>query len=101
MNLSIHNGDMRHHPYEGKHMIKYHHTQIGYLVMIASAIGLLSIAGSMAAYGFYWIVFAVLIITGVCLVLFATLTIVIEEDLLEVRFGIGELYESREWSSWI
>jgi hypothetical protein len=43
----------------------------------------------MAVYGFDWISFAVLIILGVCLVLFATLTVVIEEDVLEVRFGPG------------
>ena len=69
-------------------MIKYYqHTQIGYLIMIALAIGLLFIAGLMSVYGFNWIAFAVLIILGVCLVLFATLTIVIEEDVLKIRFG--------------
>ena len=56
---------------------------------LALTIGLLSIAYSMAVYGFDWISFAVLIILGVCLVLFATLTVVIEEDVLEVRFGPG------------
>jgi hypothetical protein len=43
----------------------------------------------MAIYGFDWISFAVLIILRVCLVLFATLTVVIEKDVLEVRFGPG------------
>ena len=71
-------------------MIKrYQHTQIGYLIIIALAIGLLFIAYLMAIYGFNWIAFAVLIILGVCLVLFATLTVLIEEDVLEIRFGPG------------
>jgi len=43
----------------------------------------------MAVYGFNWVAFAVLIVLGVCLVLFAALTAVIEEDGLEIRFGPG------------
>ena len=71
-------------------MIKqYQHTQIGYLVIIALAIGMFFIACLMAVYGFNWIALAVLIILGVCLVLFATLTVVIEDDILEIRFGLG------------
>lgn len=66
-------------------MIKqYQHTQIGYLIIIALVIGLLFTVYLMAVYGFNWTVFAVLIIFGVCLVLFATLTVVIEEDVLEI-----------------
>ena len=71
-------------------MIKrYQHAQIGHLTIIALAIVLLFIACLMVFYGFNWIAFAVLIILGVCLVLFATLTVVIEEDILEIRFGPG------------
>lgn len=43
----------------------------------------------MAVYSFNRVAFIVLIILGVCLVLFATLTVVIEEDVLEIRFGPG------------
>ena len=71
-------------------MIKsYQHTQIGYLVIILLAIMLLFIACLMAVYGFNWIAFVFLITLGVCLVLFATLTVLIEEDVLEIRFGPG------------
>jgi len=52
-------------------------------------LGILFIAWLMAIYGFNWIAFVVLIILGVCLVLFATLTVVIDEDVLEIRFGPG------------
>lgn len=68
---------------------QYQHTQIGYLIIIALAIELLFITGLIVVYGFNWIAFAVLLILGVCLVLFATLTVVIEEDILEIRFGPG------------
>jgi hypothetical protein len=57
--------------------------------MIVLVIGLVFIACLMAVYGFNWIPFIVLIILGVCLVLFATLTVMIEEDVLEIRFGPG------------
>ena len=68
---------------------QYQHTQIGHLINIALAIGVLFIVSLMAVYGFNWIAFTVLIILGVCLVLFATLTVVIEEDVLKIRFGLG------------
>jgi energy-coupling factor transporter transmembrane protein EcfT len=65
------------------------YTQIGYSIIIALAITLLFMAYLVAVYGFNWIAFTVLIILGVCLVLFATLTVVIEKDVLEIRFGPG------------
>ncbi|OGD65883.1 hypothetical protein A3F08_00090 [Candidatus Berkelbacteria bacterium RIFCSPHIGHO2_12_FULL_36_9] len=43
----------------------------------------------MTVYGFNWIFFAVLIIFVICLVLFATLTVTIKKDNLEIRFGLG------------
>ena len=79
-----------------KNMIKhYQHTQIGYLIIALTAIGLIFIACLIAdltsVFGFNWIVFLILsigpIIPGVCLALFATLTVVITEDVLEIRFG--------------
>lgn len=81
---------MRHRAREGKNtMERYRHTQIGYVTIIALAIALLFIAYLMAVQGFNWIAFVVLIILAVCLMLFATLTVVVEEDVLEVRFGPG------------
>lgn len=71
-------------------MVKlYQHTQIGYLTIIALAGGLLFIARLITVDGFNWIAFTVMISLGICLVLFATLTVVIEEDVLEIRFGPG------------
>ncbi len=57
--------------------------------MIALAIALVFIASLMALYGFNWVALTVMIIVGFCLVLFATLTVVIEQEVLKVRFGPG------------
>ncbi len=71
-------------------MIKrYEHRQVGYLIIIALTVGLLLIAALMAMQGFGWIAFTALIILGASLVLFASLTVVLWEDLLEIRFGPG------------
>lgn len=67
----------------------YHHTQTGYLTILALTIALLFIAYLMAIDGFNWVAFAVLIILSACLGLFSTLTVVIKEEFLEVWFGIG------------
>jgi uncharacterized membrane protein len=67
----------------------YEHTQIGYLIIVVSVVALLFIAYLMTVYGFNWIALVVLIIIGVCLMLFAKLTVVIEEDILKIRFGPG------------
>lgn len=67
----------------------YHHTQIGYLTIIALAVILLFSALLMAVAGIHWIAIVVLAILAICLVLFATLTVVISEDVLEIRFGPG------------
>jgi hypothetical protein len=68
---------------------RYQHRQVGYLIIIALTVGLLLIAALMAIHAFDWIAFAALIILGASLVLFATLTVVLWEDVLEIRFGLG------------
>ena len=67
----------------------YHHIQIGYLTIIALAITLLFSALLMAVAGIHWISIVVLALLAICLVLFATLTVVIEGLILEIRFGPG------------
>lgn len=67
----------------------YEHTQIGYLMIAALAVGLLSIMYSIAVYSFDWNFLIVLIILGVCLAIFPTLKVMIAEDVMEIRFGIG------------
>jgi len=67
----------------------YHHIQIGYLTILALAIILVFSLLLMAVAGFNWIGFAVLVFIAICLILFATLTVEINDDLLEIRFGTG------------
>lgn len=70
-------------------MKRYTHTQTGYLLIVALGSAVILIALLWALYEFNWIGFAVLIILAICLVLFATLTVEIDEDTIEVRFGPG------------
>jgi len=71
-------------------MIKrYQHTQIGYLIIIVLVIVSIFIVYFMDVQGLNWIAFTTVIILGVCLVLFVTLTVEIEEDVLRIRFGPG------------
>lgn len=74
----------------------YHHTQIGYWTIIALAIAWGFSALLMANLGFYWPVFAALIIFSVCLALFATLTVNINAEMLQLHFGPG-LIRKKFW----
>ncbi len=59
--------------------------------MIIAALGgaLVLIASLMAVYEFYWTTVIVLIVLTICLGLFATLTVEIDEETLGIRFGPG------------
>ena len=71
-------------------MIKrYEHTQVGYLIIVAMAAVMVLIGVVLANVGINWIAIAVLVVIAVALVLFYSLTVVIREDELEVRFGPG------------
>lgn len=69
-------------------MIKrYEHIQIGSLMITVFTIGLIVVSYLMGIYGFNWTALVVLIILGICLPLFAILTVRIDENTLEIRFG--------------
>ena len=71
-------------------MIKrYEHTQVGYLIIVVMAVAVVWIGIILAMAGINWIAMGVLIIIAIALVLFSSLTVVIWEDDLEVRFGPG------------
>ena len=70
-------------------MKRYEHTQVGYLVITAMTATLILIGIVLANAGMNWIAIAVSIIIGVALLLFSSLTVVIWEDELEIRFGPG------------
>ena len=71
-------------------MIKrYEHTQVGYLIIVAMAAAMVLIGIILANAGINWIAIGVLVVMAVALVLFLSLTVVIWEKELEVRFGPG------------
>jgi hypothetical protein len=70
-------------------MKRYYHTQIGYVTLAALGGAMLLILLLMDLYEFNWVPVFVLIILGLCLILFATLTVEIDEDSLHLRFGPG------------
>jgi hypothetical protein len=68
---------------------RYRHTQIGYVIICALFFSIVLIAYLMSLYRFNFIPFIVMIILAVCLLLFATLTVTIQAEVLEIRFGPG------------
>jgi len=71
-------------------MIKrYEHTQIGYLIIVATVAAMVLIGIILANAGTNWIAIGTLVVIAVALVLFSSLTVVIWEEELEVRFGPG------------
>jgi hypothetical protein len=71
-------------------MIKhYEHTQVGYLIIVAMVAVMVLIGIILANEGINWIAIGVMIVIVIALVLFSSLTVIIWEEELEVRFGPG------------
>jgi len=70
---------------------RYEHTQVGYLVIVAMIAAMVIIGIALANAGINWIALAVLFVLAVALVMFSSLTVVICEEELEVRFGPGPI----------
>ena len=70
-------------------MKRYEHTQIGYLVIIAMLASIVIIGIALFKEGFNPIAVGVLIVITAVVILFSSLTVVIREDDLEVKFGPG------------
>lgn len=67
----------------------YRHRQIGYLTVVLVIALCILIALIMYIEGLNWVALAVLAILAVSLVFFSSLTVVIDQDTLEIRFGAG------------
>jgi len=70
---------------------RYKHTQVGYLTITVMAAVMVLIGVVLASAGINWIAIGVLVVIAVVLVLFSSLTVVIGEDEVEVRFGPGPI----------
>jgi len=67
----------------------YQHTQVGYLVIFALAFGMSLCAGLLLAAEFNAIALGMVILLGICLWLFAMLTVTVDNRWLTIRFGPG------------
>jgi hypothetical protein len=75
-------------------MIKrYEHTQVGYVIIVGIVAAMAAIGIILANTGSNWIAIAVLVVLAVVLVLFHSLTVVINEEELVVQFGLGTIHK--------
>ena len=70
-------------------MIQYRHTQVGYVILATIGGAMVLILLLMSLYEFNWTPLIVLAILAICLVLFATLTVEIDQEHLRTQFGPG------------
>ena len=75
-------------------MERYRHTQIGYLLLVALGGGLALILYLMLITGFNWVAVVVSTILAGCLWIFATLTVTLDGNKLELWFGPGLVRKS-------
>ena len=70
-------------------MKQYEHKQVGYVIIVIMAAMMVLIGFILADAGINWIAIAVLVLIAAALVLFSSLTVVVWQDEMEVRFGPG------------
>ena len=70
---------------------RYEHTQVGYVIIVGIVAAMVGIGIILAKEGSNWIAIAVLVVLAVVLVLFNSLTVVINEAELVVQFGGGAI----------
>jgi hypothetical protein len=77
---------------------RYEHTQVGYFIIVPIAATMVAIGIILATAGLNWIAVAVLVLLAVVLVLFPSLTVVIQGEELLVKFGPGVVRKRFELS---
>ena len=70
---------------------RYEHTQVGYFIIVGIVAAMVAIGIILLNAGNNWIAIAVVVVLAVVLVLFHSLTVVINEEELVVRFGHGAI----------
>ena len=66
----------------------YKHTQIGWLMLILLGVGII-LTGYFGILYSNWIALLVFGVLIVCIVLFSVLTVIVNDNFIEVRFGPG------------
>ncbi len=69
--------------------VSYRHTQIGYFMIGALSAGVVGLSASLALGSGPRVLLVVVAILAVCLMLFPTLTVVVERDRVRCFFGVG------------
>jgi len=72
-------------------MTVYRHTQVGTVVLVLVGIAVILSATLFGTIGTHPIAIAVVILLVLCLAMFGSLTVVVTEQLLRVRFGPGPI----------
>ena len=70
-------------------MVRYRHTQVGYLTIAMMAAAIVLILALMISIGIQAIAAGVLVFIIAALYLFSSLTVIIDDEYLEARFGPG------------
>ena len=66
----------------------YNHTQIGWLTLISLGIGIL-LTSYLGTLHSNWVALSVLGVLVICVVLFASLTVIVNDNSVEIKFGVG------------
>ncbi|MEK6756459.1 MAG: hypothetical protein AABZ02_09950 [Bacteroidota bacterium] len=72
----------------------YRRTQIGYILDTGLILTSLVLGVTMALSGFNWAPFVLLLVLAACVPLFGALTVVVAEQTLTIRFGVGIIRKS-------
>jgi len=70
---------------------QYSHNQSGYVILVSFGLGLIVAAYLGMIYGFDLLFFGIVTTLAVCLMLFSSLTVLINSERLQVRFGLGTI----------
>ncbi len=70
---------------------RYEHTQVGYFIIVGIVAAMIAIGVILLNTGNNWIAVAVVVVLAVVLILFHSLTVVINEEELVVQFGHGAI----------
>ena len=73
---------------KGGYIKMYKHTQIGWIVLI-SLVGAILLTGYLGILYPNWTALSVFVILVICIVLFANLTVIGDDNSVELRFGPG------------
>ena len=76
-------------PQGSRQMLRYHHTQVGYVTIIALFIPLVVLMYFSSSAAFNWISLPVVLRIAICIAVFGALTVSVDQESLRFHMGIG------------